>query len=128
MSDKEEKKESLWHAVRRLMRDDLIAKNEGKCPSTPFSCCDGSAKDDFEEQNEQLRESDREKIETYQNLLEQAMEMIVIYRGKIRDLKNENISFRNKIFLMTEKHKFEKNELQLKLKHLAEKMLTPPST
>lgn len=128
MSDKEEEKKSLWHAVKRLMGDDSIAKNEGKCPSTPFSCCDKSLKDDFEEQNEQLRDSDREKIQTLQNLLDQAMELIVAYRGKIRYLKNENHDLKHSIFLMNKAHEFEKKQLELKLKHHARNMLTPPST
>jgi hypothetical protein len=128
MSDKEEEKKSLWHAVKRLVGDDSIAKNEAKCPSTPFSCCDRSAQDDFEEQYEQLRDSDREKIKTLQNLLDQAMEIIVAYRGKIRYLKNENDELKRSIFLMNEAHEFQKKQLELKLKHHARNMLTPPST
>jgi predicted RNase H-like nuclease (RuvC/YqgF family) len=144
MGDKGDKKETLWDSIKRLMGDDLQEKNEVQCPSTPFSCCDKSARDDFEEQIEQMRGDDREKIKTMEKLLEQAVELIATYRAKNeqaveliatyraknRDLKNENKSLKHSIFLMKEDHKFQIDKLELKLKHQRQSMmlLMPPST
>ena len=123
MGEKEEKKGKLWNGIKRLMGDEFGEKNEEKDPSNCLSCCDTSAKDDFEEKNEELRDYYQEN-----NELKKALhDLILLYnaethknivnRGKIRQLQYENRNLKYDIFLLKEKYDYETSRLELKLQH-----------